>query len=160
MADNTVATFATDDIGGTHYPRVKLTHGADGEAKEADQPTPVPVQAVVRSDALFMGSVSATPLFALISASSSSTVTIVAAQTSARMRVLSYVLNAKATTSVRFNSSVTPLTGMMEFDQYGGAAAPFSFLGQFQTATGQPLTITTGAGAVAGHLVYVPVSVT
>lgn len=160
MSDNNVTTFATDDVGGTHYPRVKITHGADGAADaDVSQTSPMPVQAVLRTDALFVGSVSATPLFAIISASSSSTITIQAAQASARMRVLSYVLNAKATTSVDFRSSTTPITGMMEFDKYGGAAAPFSPIGHFQTTTGQPLIITTGAGAVAGHIVYVPVSV-
>ncbi len=159
MADNTVATFATDDVGGTHYPRVKLTAGPDGTATDISYAKPIPANVAMRTDALMVGSVSATPVFALVSASSSSTVTLVAAQASARMRVLSYILNAKATTSITFNSSVTALTGVMEFDKYGGAAAPFSPLGHFQTATGQPLTISTGAGAVAGHLVYVPVSV-
>lgn len=158
MADNAVP-FATDDIGGVFHPRVKVEHGPDGEATDVSQASPLPVQAVIRSDALFIGSVSVTPVFALISASSSSTITIQAAQASARMRVLSYVLNAKATTSVTFNSSVTPLTGMMEFDKYGGAAAPYCHVGHFQTTVGQPLTITTGAGAVAGHVVLVPVSV-
>jgi hypothetical protein len=158
MADNAVP-FATDDIGGVLHPRVKLEHGPDGEAADTSQANPLPVQAGIRTDVLYAGSVSCLPLFAIISASSSSTITIQTAQASARMRVLSYVLNAKATTSVDFRSSTTPLTGMMEFDKYGGAAAAFCPVGHFQTATGQPLIITTGAGAVAGHIVYVPVSV-
>ena len=158
MADNQVP-FATDDIGGVFYPRVKISEGPDGAATDVSQANPLPVQAGLRTDVLYAGSVSCTPLFAIISASSSSTITIQAAQASARMRVLSYVLNAKATTSVDFRSSTTPLTGMMEFDKYGGAAAAFCPIGHFQTATGQPLIITTGAGAVAGHIVYVPVSV-
>lgn len=158
MADNQVP-FATDDIGGVFHPRVKIEHGPDGEATDVSQASPLPVQAVLRTDAIYVGSVSATPIMALISASSSSTITIQAAQASARMRVLSYVLNAKATTSVDFRSSTTPITGMMEFDKYGGAASGFNPYGHFQTTTGQPLIITTGAGAVAGHITYVPVSV-
>ncbi len=159
MADNQIP-FASDDIGGVIYPRVKITQGADGTNDgDVAQSNPLPVQAGLRTDVLYAGSVSCTPLFALISASSSSTITIQTAQTSAKMRVLSYVLNAKATTSVDFRSSTTPLTGMMEFDKYGGVAAAFTPIGHFQTATGQPLIITTGAGAVAGHIVYVPVSV-
>jgi hypothetical protein len=159
MADNTVTTFATDDIGGTHYPRVKISEGPDGAATDVSQANPLPAQVGLRTDVLYVGSVSALPIMILLSASSSSTVTLQAAQASARMRVLSYVLNAKATTSVQFGSSTTPLTGMMEFDKYGGAAAGFNPVGHFQTATGQPLTIITGAGAVAGHVTIVPVSV-
>lgn len=160
MADNQVP-FATDDIGGVFYPRVKISHGADGAAPDdASTTKPLPVVAAQRTDVLYAGSVTCTPLFALISASSSSTITIQAAQTSAKMRVLSYVVNAKATTSVDFRSSTTPLTGMMEFDKYGGVAAAFCPVGHFETTVGQPLIITTGAGAVAGHIVYVPVSVT
>ena len=159
MADNTVTTFATDDIGGVHYPRVKLSHGPDGAATDANQANPLPVHNALRTDSIYAGSVSCTPVMILISASASSNITLVAAQASARMRVLSYVLNAKATTSVAFNSSTTPITGVMEFDKYGGAAANFNPLGHFQTGTGQPLIIATGAGAVAGHMCYVPVSV-
>ena len=158
MADNQVP-FATDDIGGVFYPRVKISEGPDGAATAGSQANPIPAQVGLRTDVLYVGSVSATPVMILISASASSNITLVAAQASARMRVLSYVLNAKATTSVAFNSSTTPITGVMEFDKYGGAAANFNPLGHFQTGTGQPLIIATGAGAVAGHMCYVPVSV-
>jgi hypothetical protein len=158
MADNQIP-FATDDIGGVFYPRVKISEGPDGAATDVSQANPLPVQSGLRTDVIYAGSVSCAPIFAIISASSSSTITIQTAQASARMRVLSYVLNAKATTSVDFRSSTTPITGMMEFDKYGGVAAAFNPLGHFQTTTGQPLIITTGAGAVAGHITYVPVSV-
>lgn len=50
MADNAVAnpgaggvTFATDDIGGVHYPRVKLVWGADGSGNDASAANPIPV---------------------------------------------------------------------------------------------------------------------
>lgn len=53
MADGFVAnagsggnTFASDDIGGTHYPRVKISHGADGSATDASTASPMPVQVI------------------------------------------------------------------------------------------------------------------
>jgi hypothetical protein len=160
MADSIVTSFATDDVGGVHYPRVKLTQGADGEASDVSQASPLHANAAMRTDVIFAGSVSCLPVHVLLSASSSSTVTIVAAQTSARMRVLSYVLVTNATGSVTFGSSTTALTGVMIFDPRGGLVVPFNPLGHFQTATGQPLTVTTGDCRVAGHITYVPVSVT
>jgi hypothetical protein len=46
MADNVGATtgppFATDDISGVHYPRVKPVHGVDGTATETSTTTPFP----------------------------------------------------------------------------------------------------------------------
>ena len=37
------AVFATDDIGGVHYPRVKATWGADGSANDTSAANPMPV---------------------------------------------------------------------------------------------------------------------
>lgn len=46
MADNTApsadATVASDEIGGVHYQRVKVTHGADGSATDASSAAPLP----------------------------------------------------------------------------------------------------------------------
>jgi len=48
MADNITtpaigATLATDDIGGTHYPRSKMVWGADGVANDVSATNPMPV---------------------------------------------------------------------------------------------------------------------
>lgn len=50
MADNVVSnpgtggpTWATDEIGGVHYPRMKIAHGADGAAVDASSANPLPV---------------------------------------------------------------------------------------------------------------------
>lgn len=50
MADNVVSnpgsggpTWATDEIGGVHYPRMKVAHGADGAAVDASAANPLPV---------------------------------------------------------------------------------------------------------------------
>lgn len=50
MPDNVVSnpgsggpTWATDEIGGVHYPRMKIAHGADGAAVDASAANPLPV---------------------------------------------------------------------------------------------------------------------
>jgi hypothetical protein len=37
------STIATDDVGGVHFQRVKVTWGADGTANDANATTPLPV---------------------------------------------------------------------------------------------------------------------
>lgn len=51
MADNYVANpavggaqFASDDIGGTHHPRVKMEHGIDGAATDVSLASPLPTR--------------------------------------------------------------------------------------------------------------------
>ena len=53
MADNFVAnagsggsTFAADDISSVLYPRVKVSHGADGSATDVSTASPMPVQLI------------------------------------------------------------------------------------------------------------------
>lgn len=62
MADNVTAnsgsggaTFATDDIGGVHYPRTKLSIGADGSATDCSTANPMPVAGPVAHDAVDSG---------------------------------------------------------------------------------------------------------
>jgi hypothetical protein len=46
MADTvttTLGTFATDDIGGVHYQRVKVVAGADGTATDVSAAAPLPI---------------------------------------------------------------------------------------------------------------------
>lgn len=63
MADNVTAnsgsggaTFAADDIGGTHYPRTKLIHGADG-VNDGDVSTanPLPIRTYFGTTAVTVG---------------------------------------------------------------------------------------------------------
>ena len=58
MADNVIAsagsggaTFATDDIGGIHYPRSKIIWGPDGTANDTDIASGKPLPIQVRSSA-------------------------------------------------------------------------------------------------------------
>ena len=60
-APGTGATFATDDVGGTHYPRTKIAHGADGTATDVSDANPLPVeQPGVATEAKQDASISAT----------------------------------------------------------------------------------------------------
>jgi hypothetical protein len=50
MADNVISnagsggpTWATDEIGSVHYPRMKIVHGADGSATDTSTAAPLPV---------------------------------------------------------------------------------------------------------------------
>jgi hypothetical protein len=58
MADNFVAnagsggsTFASDEISSVHYPRVKLSWGADGAVADASVAAPIPVELVATAAA-------------------------------------------------------------------------------------------------------------
>jgi hypothetical protein len=47
MADNIQVqgvTYASDDVAGVHYTRVKMVHGADGQANDASEASPLPVR--------------------------------------------------------------------------------------------------------------------
>lgn len=54
MSDNFIAnaptttgnTFASDDIAGVHYSRIKISHGADGSATDSSDAAPFPVKLV------------------------------------------------------------------------------------------------------------------
>lgn len=74
-------TFASDDIGGTHHPRVKVEWGADGSATDASVAAPLPVQSADESNQMTAGGTVVTPKFAVISASASGDNAIVAAVT-------------------------------------------------------------------------------
>ena len=153
MADN--PSFAADDIGGVLYPRAKMVHGADGSGTDASYNAPLPTTNQQEIALMRVAGVTAAPIFALISASSSATATIAPAVTSAKLRVLQYLVVSEATTTVSFKSSTTALTGNMIFDKGGQAACNY---GLFETAVGQPLLITTGDKKLGGHCVYVEVS--
>lgn len=55
MADNiditpgSGRTVATDDIGGSHYQRVKVTWGADGTASDTSSSNPLPVVSTIQT---------------------------------------------------------------------------------------------------------------
>jgi hypothetical protein len=107
-----------------------------------------------------LGSGASVPKFAKIVASASGATTVVAAVTSKKIRVLSYVLVANAAVNTKFQSHVTPtdLTGLEYLGSNGGVSAGFSPAGHFETVAGEALDINlSGAVAVGGHLTYIEV---
>jgi len=168
MADNYVAnagsggsTFAADDISSVLHPRVKVEWGADGTATDASVAAPVPVQASIESNQMTAGGTVSTPAFAVISCSTDNgDHTLVSANASKKLRVLSYVLVADATVSVRFEGGTggTALTGVMPLIANTGISSGFNPMGHFETATNTLLNLElTGTGNVFGHITYVPV---
>lgn len=168
MADNFVtnpgsggSTFASDDIGSVQYPRVKVDWGADGTANDASVAAPLPVQASQESNQMTAGGTVVTPKFAVIAATTDNgDNTLVAAVTSKKVRVLSYVIVADGTVSARFESGAggTALTGQMPLVANSGVAAPYNPAGHFETGSNTLLNLElTGTGNVYGHLTYIEV---
>lgn len=110
--------------------------------------------------AAFHGELGESVQFAAITASAGGATQIVAPATlngtSRKIRVVSYVLIANAAVNVKFQSHVTgDLTGLLYLAANGGAVAPFSPVGWFETVLGEALDINLSGGIpVGGHLTY------
>lgn len=101
-----------------------------------------------------------TPKFAVITASSSGATQIVAAVSSKKIRVISFIFQCNAAVNVKFQSHVTPTdkTGLFYNAANTGACGPYNPKGWFETISGEALDINlSGAVAVGGTLVYVEV---
>lgn len=165
MADNFVAnpgsggtTFASDDLGTFHVPRVKVQHGADGAASDANNTTPLPVAGSAESNQMTVAGAPVTPKFAVISAASSGDNAIVASVSGKKIRVLSYSLVADAAVTAKFRHGTTDLTGAMSFGANGGISVPYSPVGHFETPVTTALQLNLGAAVgVRGHLTYIEV---
>lgn len=85
--------------------------------------------------------------------------TLVAAVAGKKIRVMSAVFVAGATaTDLTFNSAATAISALFANAANGGTTLPFSPAGWFETATGEALTVTTGAGSTTGiQVVYIEV---
>lgn len=154
------STFASDDIGGTHWPRVKVAHGADGSATDASAAAPMPVAAFAESNQVTIAGVPATVKYAAIDTASSGDTTIVAAVTSKKIRVLSCFLVAAGAVNVRFESGAggTALTGQMNLTTNSGFVLPYNPAGWFETGSGSLLNLElSGAVSVDGSLSYIEV---
>lgn len=163
MADNVAitagsgTTIASDDIGGgVQAQRIKPVWGADGTGTDTQVAQPLPVQATLDSTQMSNAGTIVTPKFASISSSASGPTALVAADATRKIRVLSYMLVAAGANAVKFQSATTDLCGAMSFAANGGASAPFSPAGHFETAANQALNINLGSAlGVQGHLTYV-----
>ncbi len=167
MADNFVAnagsggsTFASDDIGGTHYPRVKQSWGADGSATDASVAAPSPVQASIETNQMTAGGTVVAPKFAIIDAATSGDNTLLAAVSAKKIRVLALFLVAAGTVNVRIESGAggTALTGQMNLVANTGFVLPYNPVGWFETASNTLLNLELSAAiSVDGALTYVEV---
>lgn len=167
MADNFVAnagsggsTFASDDIGGVHYSRVKPAWGADGSATDASVAAPLPVQSSAESNQMTAGGTVVVPKFAVIDAATSGDNTLVAAVTAKKVRVLALFLVAAGTVNVRFESGAggTALTGQMNLIANTGFALPYNPAGWFETASNTLLNMELSAAiSCDGCLTYIEV---
>lgn len=96
-APATGAVLATDDIGGIHYPRTKLSFGADGSATDVSSAAPLPVTGTITvTGALTDTQLRATPV--PVSGTVTATVTGVATA-SKQDELLAVVTNQGAATS-------------------------------------------------------------
>lgn len=89
---------------------------------------------------------------ALLNQSASGTAqSLVAAVTGKRIRVLwVYALAGGTATDLTFNSASTAISPLLANGANGGEVLPPNDHGWFQTAVGEALTVTTGAGATTG----------
>jgi hypothetical protein len=167
VADNFTAnagsggsTFASDDIGGTHWPRVKVAHGADGSATDASLTAPLPVAGIAESNQVAIGGVPVNIKFAAIDTATSGDTTLIAAVTSKKIRVMSCFIVAAGAVNVRFESGTggTALTGQMNLTTNSGFVLPFNPGGWFETGAGALLNLElSGAVSVDGSLSYIEV---
>jgi hypothetical protein len=112
------------------------------------------------SNSMRISGVAVTPKFAKIAVSSSGVNIVVAAVTSKKIRVLSYVLVANAAVNVKWQSHTTPtdLTGLDYLAANTGVSSGYSPVGHFESLSGESLDLNlSGAVAVGGHLTYIEV---
>lgn len=116
------------------------------------------------TDKIYNATTALTPKFAFANVSASQTDSaVVAAVTSKKIRVLAlYALPGSTATDLTFNSkpagSGTAISAKFANGANGGEVLPFSQVGWFETASGEGLSVTTGAGATTGiGVVYVEV---
>lgn len=164
MADNatlpaTGSVVAADDIGsGVLVQRVKPVWGADGTGTDTQVAQPLPVQTTIESTQMSNAGTIVTPKFASISAASSGDNSIVAAVTSKKIRVLSYVIVADAAVAAKFRNGTTDVMGAASLSANGGIAAPFNPAGHFETSITTALNLNlASAVGVRGHLTYVEI---
>lgn len=167
MADNFTtnagsggATFASDDIGGVQYPRVKPSWGADSSATDTSVAAPMPVQASAESSQMTAGGTVVTPKFAVIDAATSGDNTLVAAVTGKKVRVVAAFLVAAGAVNVRFESGAggTALTGQVNLVANTGFVLPYNPAGWFETGSSALLNLELSAAiSVDGSLVYIEV---
>lgn len=169
MADNVAitagagTTIAADDISGVLYQRTKLAWGVDGSAVDASATNPLPVTAppaarsshsiavAQQTDALMNGLTGLTPKFFSASVPASTTdSSLIALVAGKKLRIIALVAQCGATaTDMTFESGGTTRKHKIPAGVNGGQVLPSNPLGWFETAVGESLTVTTGAGSAS-----------
>lgn len=184
MANNVPITagagtsIATLDVGGVHFQKIILAYadgsallGGDANGLDVDvvrapaaARTTDSIAAAHQTDAIMNGLTALTPKFAKANVAASGTDTaVVAAVTSKKIRVISFRLHAGSTaTNITFNTKPagagTAISELFALGANGGRAEAFNPAGHFETASGEGLSATTGAGSTTGvGVVYVEV---
>ncbi len=112
----------------------------------------------IESNTVDVGGVATTVKFASVAAANSGDNQIVAAVTSKKIRVLSYVLVADAAEVVQWQDASGNKSGTMSLAANGGIVAGWNPNGWFETTSGERLDLNNVGGAdVDGHLSYVEV---
>lgn len=107
------------------------------------------VGAALQTDAIMVGQTALTPKFFSETVSASDTdEELVALVSAKKIRVLALAVQCGATaTDVTFESSTTTRKHKVPAGINGGQILPFNPVGWFETASGESLTCTTGAGS-------------
>jgi hypothetical protein len=167
VADNVAITagsgtnIASDDIGGVQYQRIKIGYGTDGSYTDASGTNPLPVTAppaartthaiavALQTDAVMNNLTALTPKYFTETVVASDTdEELVAVVAGKKIRILALVVHCGGTaTVVLFESSTTTRKHRVPAGINGGQVLPFNPAGWFETAAGESLTCTTGAGS-------------
>lgn len=116
------------------------------------------IGAQLSTSAIMNGTTAIAPAFAVIDAASSGDNTLVSADATKKIRVLSLFLVSAGTVNVRFEGGAggTALTGQMNLVANSGFVLPFNPVGWFETAANTLLNLElSGAISVDGSLTYV-----
>jgi hypothetical protein len=166
-------TINTDEVGGVHTQRTKVTWGVDGTVTDASATNPLPVTApaatrathsiaVANQTEVIMASLTALTVkfFSETVAPSDTDEELVAAVTARKLRVISLAVHCGATaTDITFESGTTTRIHKIPAGANGGQVLPANQWGWFETASGSSLTCTTGAGAnveISGTYIEIP----
>lgn len=123
MADNVPITagagtsIATDDIGGAHYQRVKVAHGADGSATDTSATNPLPTSVIAGE------LVEAVQALRTIAHSLDMSIGRVYPDTAGRVRVASAAADLNATVSIAATQTLATVTTLTNQTQLGGINA-------------------------------------
>jgi hypothetical protein len=174
-----VKTFVVEQVGSDLVELTKVCFGGDGVATRVDATNGLPIVPVsgsavdlgsvpassrstdsnavaLATDAIMNNLTALTPKFAKANIAASTTdgalVALVAAK---KLRVLSFRIHAAGTaTNVTFTSKPagagTAISELFACGANGGRSEAFNPIGHFETAAGEGLSVTTGAGSTVG----------